>query len=161
MDRDDFAVVPPPKYKRLVPGGTVRLKGSYIIEYVSHKCDENGKVIEVCCNYIPETIQGQANAGMKVKGVIQWVNAKDCVDLVLHDYDYLLVDGEGDFDQRINPNSETVFENAKGEAVLRDAKPYDRFQFMRIGYYSAQKNYGKDGKYEFNQITGLKDSYGK
>ncbi len=161
MDRDDFAVVPPPKYKRLVPGGTVRLKGSYIIEYVSHKCDENGKVTEVCCNYIPETIQGQANAGMKVKGVIQWVNAKDCVDLVLHDYDYLLLDGEGDFDQRINPNSETVFENAKGEAVLRDAKPYDRFQFMRIGYYSAQKNYGKDGKYEFNQITGLKDSYGK
>ena len=161
MDRDDFAVVPPPKYKRLVPGGTVRLKGSYIIEYVSHKCDENGKVTEVCCNYIPETIQGQANAGMKVKGVIQWVNSKDCVDLVLHDYDYLLVDGEGDFDQRINPNSETVFENAKGEAVLRDAKPYDRFQFMRIGYYSAQKNYGKDGKYEFNQITGLKDSYGK
>ena len=161
MDRDDFAVVPPPKYKRLVPGGTVRLKGSYIIEYVSHKVDENGKVTEVCCNYIPETIQGQANAGMKVKGVIQWVNAKDCVDLVLHDYDYLLLDGEGDFDQRINPNSHTEYANAKGEAILRDAKPYDRLQFMRIGYYSAQKNYGKDGKYEFNQITGLKDSYGK
>ena len=161
IDREDFAVVPPPKYKRLVPGGTVRLKGSYIIEYVSHKCDDNGNVTEVTCNYIPETISGQANAGMKVKGVIQWVNAKDCVDLTLNDYDYLLLDGDGDFDQRLTPDSHKVYSNAKGEAILKDAKPYDRFQFMRIGYYSAVKTYGKDGKYEFNQITGLKDSYGK
>jgi len=161
IERDDFAVVPPPKYKRLVPGGTVRLKGSYILEYVSHSVDENGNVTEVVCNYIPETIQGQANAGMKVKGVIQWVNAKDCVDLVLHDFDYLLLDGEGDFDTRLTPDSHKVFANAKGEACLKDIKPYDRFQFMRIGYYSAVKTYGQNGKYEFNQITGLKDSYGK
>lgn len=160
IDRDDFAVVPPPKYKRLTVGGTVRLKGSYIIEYVSHICDEEGKVVEVMCNYIPKTISGQENANMKVKGVIQWVNAKDCVDLVINDYDYLLLDGEGDFDKRITPNSHIVYNNAKGEACLKDAKPYDRFQFMRIGYYSAVKNYG-NGKYEFNEITGLKDSYGK
>ena len=160
IDRDDFAVVPPPKYKRLTVGGTVRLKGSYIIEYVSHVCDEEGKVVEVMCNYIPKTISGQENANMKVKGVIQWVNAKDCVDLVINDYDYLLLDGEGDFDKRITPNSHIVYNNAKGEACLKDAKPYDRFQFMRIGYYSAVKNYG-NGKYEFNEITGLKDSYGK
>ena len=160
IDRDDFAVVPPPKYKRLTVGGTVRLKGSYIIEYVSHVCDEEGKVVEVMCNYIPKTISGQENANMKVKGVIQWVNAKDCVDLVINDYDYLLLDGEGDFDKRITPNSHIVYNNAKGEACLKDAKPYDRFQFMRIGYYSAVKDYG-NGKYEFNEITGLKDSYGK
>ncbi len=161
MDRSDFAVVPPPKYKRLVPGGTVRLKGSYIVEYVSHKCDENGNVIEVVCNYIPQTRQGQENCNLKCKGVIQWVNAEDCVDLTLHDYDYLLLDGEGDFDTRLTPNSHIVYNNAKGEAVLKDCKAYDRFQFMRIGYYSAVKNYGENGKYEFNQITGLKDSYGK
>lgn len=160
IDRDDFAAVPPPKYKRLVPGGTVRLKGSYIIEYVSHECDEQGNVTEVKCNYIPKTISGQENANMKVKGVIQWVNAKDCVDLTINDYDYLLLDGEGDFDKRITPNSHVVFNNAKGEACLKDAKPYDRFQFMRIGYYSAVKNYAT-GNYEFNEITGLKDSYGK
>lgn len=160
IDRDDFAVVPPPKYKRLTVGGTVRLKGSYIIEYVSHVCDEEGKVVEVMCNYIPKTISGQENANMKVKGVIQWVNAKDCVDLVINDYDYLLLDGEGDFDKRITPNSHIIYNNAKGEACLKDAKPYDRFQFMRIGYYSAVKNYG-NGNYEFNEITGLKDSYGK
>ena len=161
LDRDDFAPVPPPKYKRLVPGGTVRLKGSYIVEYVSHKCDEEGNVTEVTCRYIPDSIQGGANANIKVKGVIQWVNAKDCVDLTLHEFDYLLLDGDGDFNDRLTPDSHTVYPNAKGEAALKDAKAYDRFQFMRMGYFSAVKDYGKDGKYEFNMITGLKDSYGK
>lgn len=161
IDRDDFAPVPPPKYKRLVPGGTVRLKGSYIVEYVSHKCDEEGNVTEVTCRYIPDSIQGGANANIKVKGVIQWVNAKDCVDLTLHEFDYLLLDGDGDFNDRLTPDSHAVYPNAKGEAALKDAKAYDRFQFMRMGYFSAVKEYGKDGKYEFNMITGLKDSYGK
>ncbi len=161
IDRDDFAPVPPPKYKRLVPGGTVRLKGSYIVEYVSHKCDENGNVTEVTCRYIPDSIQGGANANIKVKGVIQWVNAKDCVDLTLHEFDYLLLDGDGDFNDRLTPDSHTVYPDAKGEAALRNVKAYDRFQFMRMGYFSAVRNYGEDGKYEFNMITGLKDSYGK
>ena len=161
IDREDFAIDPPPKYKRLVPGGKVRLKGSYILEYVSHKCDKDGKVQEIVCNYIPDSISGGVNANIKVKGVVQWVNAKDCIDVTLHEFDYLLLDGEGDFNDRLTPNSHTVYENAKGESALRDVKPYDRFQFMRMGYYSAVGTYGKDGKYEFNQITGLKDSYGK
>lgn len=161
IDREDFAPVPPPKYKRLVPGGTVRLKGSYILEYVGHKCDETGKVTEVTCRYIPDSIQGGANANIKVKGVIQWVNAKDCVDLTLHEYDYLLLDGDGDFNDRLTPDSHRVYPCAKGEAALKDVNAYDRFQFMRMGYFSAVKDYGKDGKYAFNMITGLKDSYGK
>lgn len=161
IDREDFAPVPPPKYKRLVPGGTVRLKGSYILEYVSHKCDSEGNVEEVVCRYIPDSISGGKNAGMKVKGVIQWVNAKDCVDLTLHEFDYLLLDGDGDFNDRLTPDSHKVYANAKGESALAQCKPYDRFQFMRMGYFSAVGDYGKDGKYEFNMITGLKDSYGK
>ncbi len=161
IDRDDFAPIPPPKYKRLVPGGKVRLKGSYILEYVSHECDKDGNVVSVTCNYIPDSISGGVNAGIKVKGVIQWVNAKDCIDLTLHEYDYLLLDGDGDFNDRLTPNSHTVFPNAKGESFLAGVKEYDRFQFMRMGYFSAVNGYGKDGKYEFNQITGLKDSYGK
>lgn len=159
IDREDFAVNPPPKYKRLVVGSKVRLKGSYILEYVSHKCDEAGKVTEVVCNYIPDSISGGINAGIKVKGVIQWVNAKDCIDIVLHEFDYLLLDGEGDFNDRLTPDSHKVYANAKGEAELANCKAYDRFQFMRMGYFSAVKDYGKDGKYEFNMITGLKDSF--
>ncbi|MDD7350682.1 MAG: glutamine--tRNA ligase/YqeY domain fusion protein [Clostridia bacterium] len=159
IDREDFAVNPPPKYKRLVVGGKVRLKGSYILEYVSHKCDADGKVTEVVCNYIPDSISGGVNAGIKVKGVIQWVNAKDCIDVVLHEFDYLLLDGEGDFNDRLTPDSHKVYANVKGEAELANCKAYDRFQFMRMGYFSAVKDYGKDGKYEFNMITGLKDSF--
>lgn len=159
IDREDFAVNPPPKYKRLVVGGKVRLKGSYILEYVSHKCDEAGKVTEVVCNYIPDSISGGVNAGIKVKSVIQWVNAKDCIDVVLHEFDYLLLEGEGDFNDRLTPDSHKVYANAKGEAELANCKAYDRFQFMRMGYFSAVKDYGKDGKYEFNMITGLKDSF--
>lgn len=159
IEADDFAVVPPPKFKRLVPGGKVRLKGSYILEYVKHICDNDGNVCEVVCNYIPDSISGGANAGIKVKGVIQWVNQQDCVDLVLNEYDYLLLDGDGDFNDRLTPNSHTIFNNAKGESCLKDAQPYDSFQFMRIGYFSAVKNYGKDNKFEFNMITGLKDRY--
>ncbi|MEG2561022.1 MAG: glutamine--tRNA ligase/YqeY domain fusion protein [Clostridia bacterium] len=158
IDSDDFAVNPPPKYKRLVPGGMVRLKGSYILEYVSHNCDGDGNVQEVICKLIPDSISGGANAGIKVKGVIQWVNADDCVELTLHEYDYLLMDGDGDFSERLTPESHKIC-LAKGEKALANAQAYDKFQFMRMGYYSAVKNYGKDGKYEFNLITGLKDSF--
>ena len=160
IDRSDFAPVPPPKYKRLVPGGTVRLKGAYILQYLSHETDENGNVTEIKCEYIPESKQGGVNAGMKVKGVIQWVNAHDCIDVTLNEFDYLLLDGEGDFNDRLTPESKKVITGAKAEAMLKDAKPYDRFQFMRMGYYSAVKGYG-EGKYEFNMITGLQDGYGK
>ena len=160
IDRSDFAPVPPPKYKRLVPGGTVRLKGAYILQYLSHETDENGNVTEIKCEYIPESKQGGVNAGMKVKGVIQRVNAHDCIDVTLNEFDYLLLDGEGDFNDRLTPESKKVITGAKAEAMLKDAKPYDRFQFMRMGYYSAVKGYG-EGKYEFNMITGLKDGYGK
>lgn len=161
IERDDFAVTPPPKYKRLVPGGKVRLKGAYILEYVSHSCDADGNVQEVVCNYIPDSVSGGANAGIKVKGVIQWVNADDCVDLTLHEYDYLLLDGTGDFNDRLTPDSHKIYAGAKGEKSLAACKAYDRFQFMRMGYFSACKDYGKDGKYAFNLITGLKDGFGK
>ena len=160
IDRADFAPVPPPKYKRLVPGGTVRLKGAYIVEYVSHECDDAGNVTRVVCRRIPDSKSGGANAGIKVKGVIQWVNADDCVDIELHEYDYLLLDGEGDFNDRLTPDSHRIFAGAKGEACLADAKPYDRFQFMRMGYFSAAGSYG-GGDRSFNMITGLKDSYAK
>lgn len=158
IEREDFMPVPPPKYKRLTVGGSVRLKNSYIVEYLSHKINEDGKVSEVTVQLVPDSKSGGANAGIKVKGVIQWVNSLDCVPCVLNDYDYLLLDGEGDFNDRLNPNSHTVYNNALAEGWLREAKPYERFQFLRMGYYSAVGNYSDD-KYEFNQIVSLKDSY--
>ncbi len=132
IERDDFMIDPPPKYKRLVVGGSVRLRNSYIVQYKSHVCDNNGNVESVTVQIIPDSKSGGVNAGMKVKGVIQWVNAKDFIPCVLHEYDYLLMDGDGDFNDRLNPNSHIIFENAVAESSLKNAKPYDRFQFMRI-----------------------------
>ena len=157
IDSEDFKIVPPPKYKRLVPGGKVRLKGSYIVEYVSHETDDLGNPISVTVRAIEDSKSGGENAGIKVKGVIQWVNTKDAVDLRLHEFDYLLLDGDGDFNDRMNMDSHHEFD-AKGEAILGTIQPYDRFQFMRMGYYSAVGGYG-EGKREFNMVVGLKDIY--
>lgn len=158
IDREDFMPEPPPKYKRLTVGGSVRLKNSYIVEYKSHEIDFDGNVTCVKVELIPDSKSGGANAGIKVKGVIQWVNSLDCVPCVINDFDYLLLEGEGDFSDRLNHNSHTVYDKALAEGWLREAKPYDRFQFLRMGYYSAVGDYGED-KCEFNQIVSLKDSY--
>ena len=159
IERDDFMVTPPPKYKRLVVGGMVRLRGSYIVEYVSHELDADDNVVSVTCRAIPDSKSGGENAGMKVKGVIHWVNANDYIPCVLHEFDYLLVDGEGDFSERLNKNSHMIFDNAVGERSLDSISAYDSFQFMRMGYYSAVGTYGQDNKYEFNRIVTLKDSF--
>ena len=159
IERDDFMVTPPPKYKRLVVGGMVRLRGSYIVEYVSHELDADDNVVSVTCRAIPDSKSGGENAGMKVKGVIHWVNANDYIPCVLHEFDYLLVDGDGDFSERLNKNSHMIFDNAVGERSLDSISAYDSFQFMRMGYYSAVGTYGQDNKYEFNRIVTLKDSF--
>jgi glutaminyl-tRNA synthetase len=160
IERSDFEVEPPAKYYRLKPGGIVRLKGSYILEYVRHEADERGNVTAVYCNYVEDSKSGGANAGIKCKGVIHWVSALDAKDVIINEYDYLLDDREGrDFSERINRDSKKVI-RAKAEAYLLTAKPYDRFQFMRLGYYMANKRYSPENP-EFNSIVGLKDSFNK
>ncbi len=161
IERSDFAVVPPPKYHRLVPGGMVRLKGAYILQYVSHK-EENGVVSEVHCNVIPDSKEGGVNAGIKVKGVIQWVSKFDAVPAVLNKYECLLldeVDGNKEFDDRINPHSLEVVRGAFVEAWALERQEGDRFQFMRSAYYKLAEK--KNGEILFYRIVGLKDSYNK
>lgn len=157
IEKDDFSICPPPKYKRLVPGGMVRLYGAYIIKYISHKLDQEGNPIEIHCELIENSKSGEENAKIKVPGVIQFVDAKTAIDCKVNDFDYLLLDGNGNFDDRINPNSKTVY-NAKIEKEALNFKPYERFQFMRLGYYSAVGTYSKNN-IMFNQIVSLKDSF--
>lgn len=161
IESTDFAVVPPPKYKRLVPGGMVRLKGAYILKYVSH-IEENGEVKEVHCEYIEKSKQGEENAGIKVKGVVQWVCAESAVPVTLNKYSSLLLDETDtvkDFDERINPNSLVVVEGALAERYLAECNEGDTFQFMRAGYYKlAEKS--DDGLVCY-LITGLKDTFNK
>ena len=160
IEREDFSLNPPPKYHRLKPDGMVRLKGAYILKYNRADVDENGEVTCVYCDMIEDSKQGGVNAGIKVKGVIHWVNANDSVDVTLNMYDYLLLDGEGDFDTRINPDSLKVNSSAKAEKFVAEAAPYTRFQFMRKGYFVSVADFGK-GNLKFNSVVGLKDSYNK
>lgn len=161
INASDFAVVPPPKYKRLVPGGMIRLKGAYILKYVGHE-EKDGQVSVVHCEYIEKSKQGEENAGIKVKGVVQWVCASVAIPVTLNKYYSLLLDetdGVKDFDARFNENSLIKIEGALAEPYLAEREEGESFQFMREGYYKlAEKK--SDGVVCY-LITGLKDTFNK
>lgn len=157
IERDDFAIVPPPKYKRLSPEKEVRLMGAYIVKCTGYETDEEGNVTRVLCTYDEDSASG--TGGRKVKGVLHWVDKNTAVDAEVRLYENLVLEGEGDFTQRINPNSLSV-RHAKVEASLSDAAVQDSFQFIRIGYFCADPD-GKPGAPVFNRSVGLKDSWAK
>ena len=159
IDGSDFESNPPPKYHRLKPDGYVRLKGAYIIHCDRVEYNSDGTVKTVFASVVDNSRSGSDESGMKVKGVIQWVNAADCVPVKAYRFKSLLnppENGETDFTERLNRDSRTEI-NGFGESLLKDAKRPDRFQFMRIGYFAAD---GKEGETAvFNEIVGLKDSF--
>ncbi len=160
IDRSDFALVPPPKYYRLKPDGYVRLKGAYIIHCDDVVLDDNGEVKEIKCSVVPNSKSGEDTSGVKVKGVIQWVDAATCLDVTVRKLASLLtdvVDGVTDFNQRFNYDSMKVL-SAKVEPSLATAKEGDRFQFMRVGYYVVDRDSTKNALV-FNEIVGLKDGF--
>lgn len=160
IDRSDFALVPPPKYYRLKPDGYVRLKGAYIIHCDEAVTDSEGNVTELHCSVVPNSKSGNDESGIKVKGVIQWVDAATCVDVTVRKLQSLLtdpVDGITDFNQRFNADSMKLV-SAKVEPGLKNAKVGDKFQFMRVGYYVLDRD-SKDGQLVFNEIVGLKDGF--
>ena len=140
IDQADFSDNPPPKYFRLKPDGMVRLMGAYIVKYVSHGMEDGELTVHV--EAVPDSAEGGANAGIKVKGTIHWVNAKTCVPVTIREYDYLLDDvNDGrDFDLRLVPNSKVVVEGAKAEAAFATAQPFSHYQFVRMGYYMVAKD---------------------
>lgn len=162
IEEDDFALNPPPKYFRLIEGGMVRLKGAYIIKHKQTILNEDGSVKELICEYIEDSASGGTNAGIKVKGVVQWVNKNKCVDLQLYKYDYLLKDATDevkDFGERLNENSLQIISGAKGEIYLDGVPVNSTFQFMRNGYYK-KANTDKNVQ-RFYYIVGLKDNFNK
>ena len=160
IDRSDFALVPPPKYYRLKPDGYVRLKGAYIIRCDKAVLDDDGNVAELLCSIVPNSKSGQDESGIKVKGVIHWVDANSCADITVRKLQSLLtdaLDGVTDFNERFNTESMKVV-SAKAEPSLLNARAEDRFQFMRVGYYVLDRD--SDGSnLVFNEIVGLKDGY--
>lgn len=162
IEQSDFAEVPPPKYQRLKPDGEVRLMGAYIIRCNEIVRDENGGIKELRCTADLETKNGVPADGRKVRGTIHWVSARHAVDAQIMLYDNLFtLENVGDVPEGTNyldflsPDSLTVLKNCKLEASLAQAKPGDRFQFVRMGYFCADsRNSGT-----FNRVVTLKDSF--
>ncbi len=163
IEQDDFMENPVPKYKRLYPGNEVRLMHAYFVRCTSVDKDENGNVTAVHCTYDPETKAGSGFTGRKVKGTIHWVPANESFDATVRLYENLIDEEKGVYNEdgslNLNPNSLTVVEGAKLEPALRDAKPYDSFQFVRSGFYTVDSHDSKEGAPVFNLIVGLKSSF--
>ena len=160
IDADDFSLDPPPKYFRLKKGGYVRLKSAYII-----RCDEvvfgkDGQVEELLCTYVPESRSGADTSGIKVKGVIQWVNAKTAVDTEIRKYGYLLNDEQypgQDFSERMNRESVMIF-SGKAEPYVFENSENIPYQFIRTGYF---KRLNVKGREVLSEIVSLKDNFNK
>ena len=167
IERDDFMEDPPKKFFRLGPGREVRLKGAYIVQCTDFVKDPaTGEVTEIRCTYDPDTKSGSDQTGKKVKGTIHWVSAEQAVRAEVRLYDRLFSDpdptGHDDQDYRdfINPDSLQVIEQAYVEPSLQEARPGDRFQFMRKGYYCLDPDTTED-HLVFNQTVTLRDSWAK
>ena len=160
IDRNDFSLNPPPKYKRLQKGGNVRLKGAYIVHCDDVKLDENGEVDEILCTYYPETKSGSGvTSDIKAKGVVQWVDCKYGVDAEFRHYESLLKDEEypdQDYAERLNYDSKKVF-RGKAEPYLAECADDKAFQLIREGYYKKST----EGGLVLSQIVSLKDNFNK
>ncbi len=166
IEQDDFMENPPNKFFRLAPGMEVRLKGAYIIRCEEFKKNkETGAIEEVYCTYDPETRSGTASE-KKVKGTLHWVSASHAVDAEIRLYDRLFnhtdPSGQKDEDYRkfLNPDSLKIFKGCKVEPSLKNAKPLDKFQFQRIGYFCVDYESGDAGLI-FNRTVSLKDTWAK
>ncbi|MCO8084665.1 glutamine--tRNA ligase/YqeY domain fusion protein [Acinetobacter lwoffii] len=161
IDRKDFEEEPPKGFKRLIPGGEVRLRHAYVIKCDDVIKDENGEVVELKCSIDPETL-GKNPEGRKVKGVIHWVSATKGVPAEVRIYDRLFTESDpevgDDFLANLNPESLKVVQ-AVIEPALAQAQPEDRFQFEREGYFVADQYDHSSEKPVFNRILDLKDSF--
>lgn len=157
IDGADFMEVPVKKYFRLFPGNEVRVKGAYFITCNEVIKDEDGNILELHCTYDPETRSGSGFEGRKVKGTIHFVDAKTAVPIKVRNYNPLYIENEKG-ENVLNPNS--VEEKiCYGEPMIADAKPGERFQFFRHGYYIADSKLTTETEKVFNRIVDLKSSF--
>lgn len=162
IEQDDFMENPPSKYHRLFPGNEVRLKHAYFIKCNDVVKDADGNVVEIHCTYDPETKSGSGFTGRKVKGTIHWVEASQARPAEFRLYDSLITDGDDDGSEsyldRLNPNSLEILQGFV-EANMAEAKPQDKFQFFRHGYFNVDYKYTTAERTVFNLIVSLKSSF--
>lgn len=162
IDADDFAEVPPPKFFRLKPEGEVRLMGAYIVKCGKIVKNPDGTIGEIHCTADLETGNGTPADGRKIKGTIHWLSAEYAADTTLVLYDHLFtLENVADmpegktYDDYISPDSAVRIDHAKIEPAAAGAKPGEKFQFVRTGYFAVDTK----NPNTFNRIVGLKDGY--
>lgn len=167
IEQTDFSLEPPKGFFRLCPEREVRLKGAYYLKFVSVDKNEDGSIAAVHCTYDPESRGGETPDGRKVKGTLHWVDAGNSVDFTANIYDRLFnVEnpsnevGVTDFTENLNPDSKVVLTGCKIDKAFENVKVGDTFQFMRQGYFCADKESEK-GNLVFNRTVALKDSFNK
>ena len=167
IEQEDFMENPPKKFFRLTPGGEIRLKHAYIIKCESVVKDEKGNITELHCSYDPESKSGGATSGRKIKGTSHWVSAAHAVPAEVRLYDKLFMsenpdeEAEGlDYKANLNPDSLEVLKDCRVEPGLAEAKPGDKFQFLRQGYFCVDSDSSNAGPV-FNRIVSLRDTWAK
>jgi len=163
IERDDFMEEPPKKYFRMFPGNEVRLMNAYFVTCTGCVKDENGRVIEVHCTYDPETRGGNAQDGRKVKGTIHWVSAAKAIKAEVRLYENIIDEEKGVYNEdgslNLNPNSLTVLKECYLEPAFAGAKAYDKFQFVRQGFFCVDAKDSTEDALVFNRIVSLKSSF--
>lgn len=157
---------PPKKFFRLGPGREVRLRYAYLVTCKEVIKDDGGNVIELICTYDPETRGGNTPDGRKVKATIHWVNAEDCIDAEVRNYDRLFIDENPerdgqDFIDNLNPDSLETLTGCKLEKSLADAKPEQAIQFERLGYFCLDSKDATKTNPVFNRTVTLRDAWAK
>ncbi len=168
IEKNDFLEDPPKKFFRLAPGREVRLRYAYFIKCEEVIKDEKDEIIELHCTYDPKTKGGSAPDGRKVKATLHWVSAKHAIDAEVRLYDRLFTtkfpeeNGERkDFKSNINPESLKILKNCKLEPSLKSAKPEDKFQFERLGYFCVDAVDSKKENLVFNRTVSLRDDWAR
>lgn len=164
IEREDFMENPPKKFFRLFPGGMVRLKHGFIIKCTNFDKDEAGNISTVYCDYFPESRSGSDTSGLQAKGVLHWVSAAQAIPVELRIYDRLFksenpMAEEDDFKTYLNPDSLKIVAGF-AEPELAKAHAESRYQFLRKGYFSMDKD-STTNKMIFNRTVTLKDSFHK
>ena len=163
IEREDFMEQPPRKYFRMFPGNEVRLMNAYFVTCTGCVKDDDGRIVEVHCTYDPETKCGSGFSGRKVKGTIHWVPAGEAVRAQVRLYENIIEEEKGVYNEdgslNLNPDSLKVMNDCLLEPALAKAKPEDRFQFVRQGYFCVDDKDSKEGALVFNRIVSLKSPY--
>jgi glutaminyl-tRNA synthetase len=167
IEREDFMEDPPSKFFRLAPGREVRLRYAYYVRCEGVVKSAKGDVVEVHCTYDPATRGGDAADGRKVKATLHWVSAPHALDAEARLYDVLFrrerpetVDEGDDWLSGLNPDSLVTAAGCKLEPSLAAAKPGDRFQFERKGYFACDPD-SRPGRLVFNRAATLRDTWAK